>query len=203
MHGFRIGRAFGIEIRVDWSWVFVVLLLTWNLAAVFARWHGDWSPLGRLVVALVGVLLFWGCIVLHELAHALVAKYNGVPVRGITLFLFGGVSSIEQEPRSAGVELAMAIAGPAVSVALGILFLLIGAATVGPVLVLGGGGADEWAAVSHIGPVATLLVWLGPINVFIGLFNAIPGYPLDGGRILRAIIWAIGRDHGRRPRWPR
>ncbi|MGH7439616.1 MAG: site-2 protease family protein [Polyangiaceae bacterium] len=194
MRGFRIGRVFGIDVRIDWSWVFVVLLLTWNLEVVFSRWHPDWSAPGQLGVALAGVLIFWGCILLHELAHAFVAKRNGVAVHGITLFLFGGVSNIEHDPRSAGVELAMALAGPLVSIVLGVAFLLLGSATVGPVLVTGT-GEDEWTALASVGPLATLLIWLGPVNLFIGLFNLIPAFPLDGGRIFRALIWAVNHDY--------
>jgi Zn-dependent protease len=95
MRGFHIGRAFGIDLRVDWSWVFIFVLLTWNLVAVFGRWHPDWSPLGSSILAGTASLAFFGCILLHELAHSVVAMRFGLRVRSITLFLFGGVSNIE------------------------------------------------------------------------------------------------------------
>ncbi len=100
MHGFRFGRIFGIDIRIDWSWLFIVVLLTWNLSAVFSAWHPGWPIYGSIGVALTASLLFFGCILLHELAHSAVAKRFGVRVRSITLFLFGGVSNIEREPPS-------------------------------------------------------------------------------------------------------
>jgi Zn-dependent protease/CBS domain-containing protein len=191
MRGFRIGRAFGIELRADWSWVVIFVLLTWNLVAVFSQWHADWAPVGVFVVALCASLVFFGCILLHELAHSIVAKSYGVPVRSITLFLFGGVSNIEREPPSAKAELFTAIVGPLVSLALGLAFA-------GAVAVFThippGGGDDGVDAFAQLGPIGTLFAWLAPVNIVIGLFNLIPGFPLDGGRVLRAILWHHGQD---------
>jgi Zn-dependent protease/predicted transcriptional regulator len=187
MHGFRLGRLFGIELRVDWSWVFIFVLLTWNLASVFQQWHPDWPASEELGVAVISSLLFFGCILAHELAHSVVATRLGLRVRSITLFLFGGVSNIEHEPASPKAELLTAIVGPLTSILLGIGFLaLAGLAARGSMT--DAQDIGTWAA--RLGPLSTLLVWLGPINVAIGLFNLVPAFPLDGGRILRAILWA-------------
>src|SRR5258706_7267003 len=111
MRGFRIGRIFGVDLRVDWSWGFIFVLLTWNLFAVFSSWHPNWPPLEAFGIALLASLAFFGSILLHELAHTAVAMSYGLRVRSITLFLFGGISNIEQEPSSPGAELLMAIVG--------------------------------------------------------------------------------------------
>ncbi|HEY3820008.1 MAG TPA: site-2 protease family protein [Polyangiaceae bacterium] len=191
MHAFRLGKLMGIEIRVDWSWLFIFVLLSWNLTLVFSGWHPDWSSPERLAVALAASLIFFGCILLHELAHSLVAGRSGLRVRSITLFLFGGVSNIEHEPPSARAEFFIAIVGPITSIVLGAAFLALtfattnlSPATIGPD---GGGYAS-------LGPIETLLAWLGPINLVIGVFNLIPAFPLDGGRVLRAILWGSSGD---------
>src|SRR5215212_7468075 len=111
-HSTRIGRLFGVDLRIDLSWMFIFILLTWNLFAVFSTWHPDWTPAGIFAVALAAALLFFVCILLHELAHSLVAIAHGTRVRSITLFLFGGVSDIEREPRSPSAEFLTAIVGP-------------------------------------------------------------------------------------------
>jgi Zn-dependent protease/CBS domain-containing protein len=189
MRGFRVGRLFGIDVRIDWSWAFIFVLLTWNLAAVFSLWHPTWSSLETLAVAVAASVAFFLCILLHELAHSLAAQAYGTRVHSITLFLFGGVSDIEREPRSPGAEFITAIVGPLTSIVLGIAFLTL-ASSVTPLP--GAASTDEGrAAVMRLGPLSTLLVWLGPINIVIGLFNLIPAFPLDGGRILRAILWML------------
>ena len=159
-------------------------MITWNLAVgFFPQVHPDWNPGLTWGVAIVASLLFFGSILAHELAHSLVAKARGLPVKTITLFLFGGVSNIEREPESAATELVMAIVGPITSIALGIGFLLLGIATTGT-----GMSMNDLARAN---PLSTLLLWLGPINIAVGLFNLVPGFPLDGGRVLRSILWAI------------
>ncbi|MGA7120408.1 MAG: site-2 protease family protein [Polyangiaceae bacterium] len=188
MRGFRIGRVFGIDLRVDWSWTFIFVLLTWNLVTVFSRWHPDWSAPGAFAVAAATTLAFFGCVLLHELAHSVVAVRFGMRVRSITLFLFGGVSDIEKEPPSAKAEFLMAIVGPITSIALGLIFVAFTAA-VAPRSVSDVDGA--MAAFARLGPMMTLVAWLGPINILIGVFNLIPGFPLDGGRVLRSILWSI------------
>ena len=191
MNSFRIGRVFGIEIRVDWSWLFIVVLLTWSLTAAFSRWHPDWPPLEQFSVAMAASLIFFACILGHELAHSLVAGRFGLRVRSITLVLFGGVSNIEHEPPSARAEFFIAVVGPATSLLLGVGFLALTVATTVPAIT----DADTPSpAYAQLGPLQTLLAWLGPINIVIGLFNLIPGFPLDGGRVLRSILWGLGGD---------
>jgi Zn-dependent protease len=189
----RIGRIFGIELRVDSSWLFILVLVVWSLSSLFARWHPDWEPLTVLAVALLAALAFFGSVLLHELAHSVVARLYGVPVRDITLHMFGGVSNIEREPGTPLAELLVAVVGPLTSVGLGIAMTVISSILVG----LAGLDADGAAeVVAHMGPVATVLFWLGPINIAVGVFNLIPGFPLDGGRILRALVWWVtGNEH--------
>jgi Zn-dependent protease/predicted transcriptional regulator len=199
MRGIRVGRLFGVDFRIDWSWALIFVLLTWNLFAVFSVWHPQWSRPETLAVSVCASLIFFLCILLHELAHSLVAKAYGTRVRSITLFLFGGVSDIEREPRSAAAEFFTAIVGPLTSIGLGIIFIVL-AGMVTPLSSVT--GPDEGRAeLMHLGPVPTLLVWLGPINILIGLFNMIPAFPLDGGRILRAVLWSISGDLRGATRW--
>jgi Zn-dependent protease/CBS domain-containing protein len=203
MHGIRIGRIFGVDIRVNASWAFVALLLTWNLVAVFSHWHPGWPPFVSIVVAASAALVFFGCVLLHELAHALVALGYGMRVRSITLFLFGGVANIDREPPSATAEFLMAIAGPITSIALGIGALVV-ASLITPVSLTGVDVTDPhaaWNVLSQFGPLTTLLMWLGPANVVIGVFNLVPGFPLDGGRVLRSILWAATGDLRSATRW--
>ena len=191
MHAFRIGKLFGIDIRLDWSWVFIFVLMTWNLSAVFYQVHPDWPPVEQLGVALAASVLFFGCILAHELAHSLVAMRFGLRVRSIILFLFGGVSNIEQEPRSAKVEFWTAIVGPLTSIVLGVAFMLLAGILTAVEL----RDVDSvQSAIAQLGPVPTLLAWLGPINLVIGIFNLVPAFPLDGGRVLRSILWALSGD---------
>lgn len=191
---FRIGRLLGIELRVDSSWLFVLVLVVWSVSSLFARWHPDWQPTTVLFVAAFAALAFFGSILLHELAHSIVARLHGVPVRDITLHMFGGVSNIEREPPGPAAELLIAVVGPLTSLGLGVAMTVIAGIFAG----LAGLDAESAAdVVTHLGPLATVLFWLGPINVAVGLFNLLPGFPLDGGRILRAIVWWVTGD-GRR-----
>jgi Zn-dependent protease len=134
--GFRIGRIFGINIRIDWSWVVIFLLTTWNLGTVFGSYHADWGFALRWGVAALAALLFFASVLVHELAHSLIAKARGIPVRNITLHLFGGVSNIQREPDSPSSEFLMAIVGPISS-------LVIGGILLWPALIVAGptGGA--------------------------------------------------------------
>jgi Zn-dependent protease len=186
MHAFRLGRIFGIDLRVDSSWIFIFVLMTWNLCSVFAHWHPQWSGAEQALVGVVAALLFFGCVLLHELAHSAMALRFGMSVRSITLFLFGGVSNIEQEPPSAQAEFWTAIVGPLTSLTVGALFLACGAAVTSVPM---HDARTMQSSMADLGPVATLLVWLGPMNLIIGLFNLIPAFPLDGGRVLRAALW--------------
>lgn len=188
---FRLGRLFGIEVGVDWSWALVFLLTSWNLTAVFHGWHPTWALAGCVALAVVAALLFFSSVLAHEFAHALVAKSFGMSVREIRLFLFGGVSNIEREPPSPRAELWMAIAGPLLSLGLAVVFLSVASVT----LPLSGSNATEpRQTLASLGPISTLLIWLAPVNMMVGVFNLIPGFPLDGGRVLRAAIWKATGD---------
>lgn len=190
----RLGRLFGIEVAVNWSLVFIFLLIAWSLAlGVFAPMHPTWSPLFIWGIAIIGTGLFFASILAHELAHSLVARAFGLPVRSITLWLFGGVSSIGREPPSPKVEFLMAIVGPATSIVLGFLFIGLAA--------LGTGGLPDPGDLGVLGPVSTLALWLGSINILLGLFNMVPGFPLDGGRVLRSIFWAMTDNLNKATQW--
>jgi Zn-dependent protease/predicted transcriptional regulator len=186
--GFGIGKVFGIEIRIDWSWLLIFLLITFSLSVTFGQIHTDWSPALTWGTGIVASLLFFASVLAHEMAHSLVARAQGVPVRSITLFLFGGVSSIERDPASARNEFVMAFVGPLTSIVIGVVLLLITGIFVGPITA---GVTDPLAAIAKLNPLFTLLMWLGSVNVLVGFFNLVPGFPLDGGRVLRSIIWAI------------
>jgi Zn-dependent protease/CBS domain-containing protein len=196
--GFRIGRLFGINIYVDWSWLLIFFLVTWNLATSFTQVHPTWGPALTWGVAIVAALLFFASVLAHELAHSVVAQKEGIPVRSITLFLFGGVSNIQQEPKSPRAEFLIAIVGPITSIVLGIVFLLAAG-------VAGGlppnAATDPSAALAGLDPITTILLWLGPVNILLGLFNLIPGFPLDGGRVLRAALWAVTGSFRTATRW--
>jgi Zn-dependent protease/CBS domain-containing protein len=198
MRGVPIGRIFGVRIGFDYSWIFIVVLLTWSLAAGFSRWHPTWSTATVLATALVAALLFFASVLLHELAHTLVAKRFGIPVDSITLFLFGGVSNIEREPASPRAEFWTAIVGPITSIVLGFVLLALGSLMTSTSSAAVG---DPYAALARLSPAESLLMWLGPINILVGLFNLIPGFPLDGGRVLRSVIWAATHDLHVATRW--
>jgi Zn-dependent protease/predicted transcriptional regulator len=186
--GFKVGTLFGISVHIDWSWVLIFLLVTWNLAgSVFPPLHPDWSIGMNIGLGLAASLLFFISILLHELAHSLVAKARGLPVRRITLFFFGGVSNIEREPPSPWTEFFMAIVGPLTSLLLGFGFIWLGRQNIPQ---LDTALTSPMQLLRGLDPLSTMLLWLGPINILLGLFNLIPGFPLDGGRVLRSILWA-------------
>lgn len=196
--GFRLGRLYGINIRVDWSWLFILILITWNLTTVFGQFHPEWGPGLRWGLSLLAALLFFASVLAHEMAHSLVARAQGLPVRNITLFLFGGVSNIQREPTSPKNEFLMAAAGPFTSLVLGMIMLLVTAGSIAAVI-RAGGGVGQMAA--HLSPAAMLLFWLGSVNLILAVFNLIPGFPLDGGRVLRSIFWAITNNIRQATRW--
>jgi Zn-dependent protease/CBS domain-containing protein len=188
--GIKIGRIFGIDIIVDYSWLLIFVLVSWNLTLAFRTWHPAWSGGESIALAVVAALLFFGSVLLHELAHSLVAGSFGMSVHEIRLFLFGGVSNLEGEPPSAKAEFWTAIIGPVVSIGLGFDLLLASSFFVSHDV-----DPDQgWNLFVGLGPLATLLMWLGAVNVGVGIFNLIPGFPLDGGRVLRAALWAVTRD---------
>lgn len=198
-NGLKLAKIFGINIYVDWSWIFIFLLVVWNLAiGVFPSLHPTWSTALIWGTAIVAAILFFASVLAHELAHSVVAKARGLPVNRITLFLFGGVSNIEREPTSALTEFLMAIVGPLTSLILGIIFLFL--AGVG-FFTSGGFFGAPFSLLSRLGPVSTLLLWLGPINIILAIFNMVPGFPLDGGRVLRSIFWAVTGNLRRATHW--
>ncbi len=177
--GMKIGKLLGIEVRVRAGWFVIVGLLTLSLAVVVLPAMFRAGPAAYWVLALAASLLLFGSVLVHELAHSLVARAQGIGVRGITLFFLGGVSSIEEEPKGPWREALMAGAGPLTSLALGGVLLGLAALFQSPA------------------PVHALALYLGTINVILAVFNMLPGFPLDGGRVLRAALWAVWRDHAR------
>jgi Zn-dependent protease/CBS domain-containing protein len=175
MFGKRITlfRVFGFEVRLDASWIVIASLLTWSLAtAVFPSAVPGLDRRAYWWMGVAGALGLFGSIVVHELCHSLVANHYKLPMRGITLFIFGGVAEMGGEPQSPKVEFLMAIAGPAASIVIGLLFHAIHAA------------AGGWPAA-----LAGVVAYLGWINWVLAAFNLIPAFPLDGGRVLRAALW--------------
>lgn len=197
--GFRLGRIAGIDVHVDWSLLIIFALIASSLGlATFPALHPNWSPLLSWVTALVAAVLFFSSVLVHELSHALVGRAYGMRVPRITLFIFGGMAHIESEPEHWRAELWMAIVGPITSLVLGFAFLALGGLLIGPE---GIDPADPRGSLAALSPLATLLLWLGPVNVILGLFNLVPGFPLDGGRVLRAAMWGITGDIRRATRW--
>jgi len=197
-NGFGLGKVFGINIKIDWSWLLIFALITWSLASSLGLIHPDWPALMNWVLALSAAVLFFGSILAHELAHALVARRMGTPVRNITLFMFGGISNIQKEPGSPFSEFLITIVGPLTSFIVGSAFLVLG---IGSFVYNNVSMLQPLEALSHIGPVGTIFVWLGSINILIALFNLIPGFPLDGGRIVRSTLWAVTNDLTKATRW--
>lgn len=198
MNGFRIGKIFNINIDIDWSWLLIFGLVSWSLASSFGQTHANWTLLMQWGMAILAALLFFLSVLAHELAHSLVAKAQGVPVRNITLFMFGGVSNIQKEPASPVNELLVAIVGPLTSFILGGLFLLLGT---GGIALSNLALSNMNQLLSQLGPANTIFLWLGSINILVGLFNLIPGFPLDGGRVVRSIFWGITNNLKKATRW--
>lgn len=196
--GISVIKLFGIEIRLDPSWFFIFFLITWNLATAFGSLHPEWSVTLRWGGAAAAALLFFASVLVHEYAHSLVARAQGVDVRTITLHLFGGVSNIERHPPSPRAEFLITIVGPITSFVLGIAFLLLGGVQLGQ---MASATQQPEALIQALGPLPTLLLWLGSINIILAIFNLVPGFPLDGGRILRSILWAATKNLTRATRW--
>ncbi|MCA8910223.1 MAG: site-2 protease family protein [Planctomycetes bacterium] len=199
--GIALGRIFGIEIRMHFSVLLIFGLVAFSLASyTFPGWHPDWSPALNWSLGLATALLFFISLLLHELAHSLVAKWKGIEIDRITLFLFGGVSELKSDPKTAGTEFLVAIAGPAMSVLIGVVSILLASLMVGPDFTRRVSEHPE-ATMKTLGALPTLLLWLGPINLVLAAFNMIPGFPLDGGRVLRSILWAITGDLRKATMW--
>ena len=197
--GWRLGRLFGIEIRLAPSLLIIFSLIAVTLGTgTFPAWHPEWSALTVGLCSLFAALAFLLSILAHELSHAVVGRALGVDVQGITLFLFGGVTKMGHDSRSPKTELLMTVVGPLTSLLLG--FLGLWAA-----VWLGGGAdlahQDPVVFMQSASPVASVLAWLGPVNIFLAAFNMIPGFPLDGGRVFRAILWWATGDLHRATAW--
>jgi Zn-dependent protease/predicted transcriptional regulator len=184
----RLGRIAGIEIGLHFSWFIIAVLITFSLVGHFHEVTPDWQKTVVWSAAVITALLFFAALLLHELAHSVIAKAKGLRVRAITLFALGGVSQIESEARDASSEFWIAVAGPLTSIVIGFFFL--GLARL----------AGWQSGVEPATPVPAVLLWLGYINLALAGFNMIPGYPLDGGRVLRAVIWRVTGNQSRSTR---
>jgi Zn-dependent protease/predicted transcriptional regulator len=175
----RIGRILGIPIYVHASWVIIFVLITMSLGAQFTQQHPQWTSTQHWSVGVLTSLLFFASIIFHELSHSMVARVYKIRVESITLFVFGGVARITQDPTKAIQEFNIAIAGPIASLFLGGVFY----------------------ALTLFFPYGTmtgaLALWLAGINMLLAVFNLLPGFPLDGGRIFRAIVWGVTKDFTR------
>jgi Zn-dependent protease/CBS domain-containing protein len=179
-HTIALGRIFGIEVDLDYSWFLVFGLLTWILAvSYYPMEYRNWSTGAYWLMGAITSILLFVSVLLHELGHSVVAIHYGIPVPRITLFIFGGVAQIAQEPESALSEFWIAIAGPTVSVLLAAFF-----AELAPIFV-------------QVSPLLALAKYLALLNFVLAIFNLVPGFPLDGGRIFRAILWGITRSFQR------
>ncbi|HTZ99136.1 MAG TPA: site-2 protease family protein [Candidatus Aquilonibacter sp.] len=180
--GILIGRVFGIPIYLHNSWFIIFALITLSLGMQFTADHPQWHPAQRWTLGIVTSLLFFGSVIFHELAHSIVARHYRIPVDSITLFVFGGLSHIERDPDSALQEFNIAIVGPLSSLFLAGCFYLF----------------HLYALHIHANDmVAAVCNWLARINLLLGLFNLVPGFPLDGGRVLRGIAWGITKSFTR------
>lgn len=180
---FDLFKIAGVQIAIDYSWLVIFVLVLWSLSAgYFPEVHPGYPTSEYWTVGIVGTFLFFASIVIHELSHAIVGNSLGQPVKRISLFIFGGMAHLGHEPTDANAELKIAAAGPLTSFVLGVFFFWI------PTLFGFRHGHPMWASVFD---------YLGFINIALGLFNLLPGFPLDGGRILRAAIWARTGDFRR------
>lgn len=173
--GWRVGRIAGVEIRIDQSWALIALLVTYSLYLRFSADYRELSTGPAAALAIGAALLFFGSVLTHEMAHALTARRRNIPVRGITLFIFGGATHAKVESRGPADEFLVSVVGPLTSLGLGAVLLLIALAT----------GAFLPEA------VAGALAYLGGVNLVLAVFNLLPGFPLDGGRVLRSVVWRI------------
>ncbi|HEV2583095.1 MAG TPA: site-2 protease family protein [Ktedonobacteraceae bacterium] len=172
---FRIGKIAGIDIDIHVSWIIILVFLTVSLdTGWFPQLYPGWSTATYWLIAFLSSLLLFVSVLLHELAHSLVARRRGLPVKSITLFIFGGVSNIEREPQSPGVEFQIAFVGPLTSLVIGAICFLLQ-------VPLRGSNS----------PLEGILFYLAVTNILLGVFNLIPGFPLDGGRVLRSIVWRL------------
>jgi Zn-dependent protease/CBS domain-containing protein len=179
----RLFRLLGITFQIDLAWILVFALMAFSLAAQFSKEHANWSAIHYGSVGLVTCVLFFICIILHELAHCLVARAAGLSVQSITLFILGGVSQIGKEAQRPGVEFLVSVAGPLASAVISASFAVL-----------------HMASRLNLETVAAIAAWLAEINLVLVLFNLIPAFPLDGGRMLRSALWGITGDFSKATR---
>ncbi len=172
----KLFTLFGFEVKIDLSWLLLAILITWSLAqGLFPHFYPDLSTQSYWWMGALGALGLFLSIVFHELSHSMIARRFGLPIRGITLFIFGGVAEMHQEPESAKAEFYMAIAGPLASIVAGGFFY----------------GLRLWAQAGDWSePLTGVVSYLAFINLILAGFNLLPAFPLDGGRILRSALWA-------------
>jgi Zn-dependent protease len=173
----RLFRLFGIQFTANWSWLLLVVLLVYVAYSTFRGLRLGWSGVELWSMAVVAALLSVASLYAHELAHALVARAFGIPVRTISLFLLGGMAHITRESPSPRAEFLIAVVGPAASLAIGLV-----------------GALASWTLRDVSSQVAALGLWLAMVNIPLAMFNLVPAYPLDGGRVLRAVLWFAGQD---------
>jgi Zn-dependent protease/predicted transcriptional regulator len=173
----KLGKILGIQIGLHYSWLIIALLITLSLRTYFSTSHPEWGDGIIWTMAVVSAVMFFAAIIVHELSHALVALKNDLPVSSITLFALGGVAQIEKEAETPWSEFWLGIVGPITSA-------VIGAVCLGVAMALGWPFGETPAT-----PLMAILVWLGTINIALAVFNMIPGFPMDGGRVLRAAVW--------------
>ena len=179
----RIARLLGIDIRIHFSWFLIFFIVVLSLADSFGAENVTWSDTKSFVIAVIAAVLFFLSVLGHELAHAVVARRFGMDVSSITLFVLGGVANLAKEPPSAISEFLMAVAGPATSIVIGLIGIAL--AVFAPSLI------QSAPALQPIQPVAK---YIGTINLYLAVFNLLPGFPLDGGRVFRSIVWGILKD---------
>ncbi len=188
-------RMLGFDIKLDTSWLLIAALITWSLAT---RWFPsvlpDYSQMSHWLLGALGALGFFTSILLHEMGHSVVARNYGIPIRGITLFIFGGVAELDHNPQTPKQEFMVAAAGPLVSFLLGLLFFGLGGMVQSAEL------SAPFAAHAGI-PLAAVFRYLFIINIILAIFNLVPAFPLDGGRIFRAFLWKGLKDYGKATRW--
>lgn len=177
--GIPLGRIFGIPIFVHTSWFIIFLLITFTLAIQFRSQHPGWTAQQHWILGLATSILFFASVVFHELSHSVVARHYKIPVQSITLFVFGGLSRIARDPENAMQEFNVAIAGPLSSLVLAGCFWIV------------------YRYVSAGEMVHAAAGWLWEINLMLALFNLVPGFPLDGGRVLRSMAWGVTRNFTR------
>jgi Zn-dependent protease len=203
--GYRLGAWRGVDIETDSSLLVAVALITIHLGGgILPWWHRNWSTWLTWTIALVASAAFLGSLLVHDLVQLALARTRGIVVRRVTLSLFGGFAQLEHDAASPVAELTSALIGPLTRAAIGVATFVLGAGWVGPALMTAGASghpATIASALREVGPVPTVLLWLGPINVTLALLNLLPTLPLDGGRALRALLWVLTRDLALATRW--